>query len=60
METAVEAEGEFIEISLQMLWADAVMGAAQPCLEIGEYEVNDRQKGFSDLRIPRSAKAVWQ
>ena len=34
-----------------MLRADAVMDAAQPGFEIGEDEVDDRQKGFGDLHI---------
>ena len=34
-----------------MLLADAVMDAAQPGFEIGEDEVDDRQKGFGDLHI---------
>ena len=34
-----------------MLRADAVTDTAQPCFEIGEHEVNDRQKVFSDLYI---------
>lgn len=51
IETAVEAEGEFVEIHLQMLRADTMMNTAQPCFEIGEHEVNNRQKGFSDLPI---------
>jgi hypothetical protein len=34
VEAAVEAEGELVEIGLQVLWADAVMDAAQPGFEI--------------------------
>ena len=34
-----------------MLEAGAVMNTAQPCFEIGEYEVNDRLKIFSNLHI---------
>ena len=34
-----------------MLWADAVMGAAQPSLEIGEHKVNDRQEGLGNLHV---------
>ena len=51
VEAAVEAEGEFVEIGLQVLRADTVMDAAQPCLEIGEHEVNDRQEGLGNLHI---------
>ena len=51
IETAVEAEGEFVEIGLQVLRADAVMDAAQPSLEIGEHEVNDRQEGLGNLHV---------
>ena len=34
-----------------MLWADTVMGAAQPGLEIGEHEVNDGQESFGNLHV---------
>jgi len=36
---------------LQVLRADAVMDAAQPGLEIGEYEMNNGQKDFRDFHI---------
>ena len=49
MEALVEAEGEFVEIGLQVLRTDAVMDAAKPGFEIGEHEGNDGQKGFRDL-----------
>lgn len=51
IEATVEAEGEFVEIGLQVLLADAVMNAAKPGFEIGEHEVNDGQKGFRDLYV---------
>ncbi len=34
-----------------MLRADTVMDAAQPGLEIGEHEVNDRQEGIGNLHV---------
>src|SRR3990167_5350223 len=34
-----------------MLRADTVMGAAQPCLEVGEHEVNDRQECLGNLHV---------
>src|SRR5260221_8476384 len=45
VEPAVKAEGELVEVGLQVLRADAVMAAAKPAFEIAENEVNDRQ-GF--------------
>jgi len=51
IEAAVEAEGEFVEIGLKMLWADTVMDAPQPGLEIGEREVDDRQEGLGNLHV---------
>ncbi len=34
-----------------MLRADAVVGASQPCFEIGEHEMDDGQKGFRDFHV---------
>ena len=51
VEATIEAERELVEVRLQMLWADAVMDAAQPSLEIGEHEVDHGQEGLGDLRI---------
>jgi pimeloyl-ACP methyl ester carboxylesterase len=50
----VEAEDEFVEISLQVLLAHPVMGPDQPGLEIGKNAVDDGKKGFGD-RLPPDA-----
>ena len=42
VEATVEAERELVEVCLQMLRADAVMGAGEPSFEIGEDEMKDR------------------
>ena len=47
----VEAEDEFVEISLQVLMAHPVMGPDQPGLEVGKNEVDDGKKGFGG-RLP--------
>src|ERR1035437_6266495 len=51
IEPPVEAEGEFVEVGLQVLRANAVMNATQPSLQIGEDEMDDRQILFGSLRI---------
>ena len=48
---AVEAEREFLEIGLKVSRAEAVMDAAQPCLEMGEHEVNEGQEGLGNLPV---------
>ena len=47
----VEAEDEFVEISLQVLMAHPVMGPDQPGLEVGKNEVDDGKRGFGFIRI---------
>jgi hypothetical protein len=47
----IEAEGELVEVSLQMLRADAVMSAAEPGLQVRKDEMDDGQKIFDDLWI---------
>jgi len=47
----VEAEDEFVEISLQVLMAHPVMGPDQPGLEVDKNEVDGRKKGFGFIRI---------
>ena len=42
-EAPVEAEGELVEVRLEVLWRDAVMHAEQPGLEVRKDEVNQRQ-----------------
>ena len=52
VEAAIEAESLFAGMSLQMLRADAVVNASEPCLEIGEHEVSDGQEGLDNLHVP--------
>ena len=40
---AVEAEGELVEVGLQVLGADSVMGAVEPGFQVTEDEVDNRQ-----------------
>lgn len=54
VETAVEAERELIEVGLQVLRANAMMDAAQPCFKIGEDEM------AATSASPRSGMAVWR
>lgn len=49
--TAVETEGELIEICLKVLRAYAVVRSPEPRLEIREYHVDDWQIILSDLRV---------
>ena len=42
VEPPVEAECELIEVGLEMLVADAVVGAGQPGLQVGKDEMDDR------------------
>jgi polyphosphate kinase 2 (PPK2 family) len=51
VEAPVKAEGELVEVGLQMLRADAVMTALQPAFEVAENEVDDRQVFLGDLGI---------
>jgi len=44
VETAIEPEGELVEIGLQMLRADAVVAASEPAFQIAEDQMGDRQK----------------
>ena len=61
---AVEAgEAEFVELGLQVLRADAVVSATQPCFEMGEHEVNDRQEGLGNVHVATfrdGAMALWR
>src|SRR5271170_5274675 len=43
IESSVEAEGELVEVGLEMLVADAVMDAGQPGFQVGKDEMDDRQ-----------------
>ena len=55
---AVETKRELIEIGLQVLVADPVMGSHQPGLEVGKNGMNDRQELFGHMRI--AAFGDWQ
>ena len=44
VEPPVEAERELVEVGLEMLVTDAMMGAVQPGLQVGKDEMDDRQK----------------
>ena len=51
IEPPVEAEGEFVEVGLQVLVTDPVMDAVQPRFQVCEDEMDDRQILLGDLRI---------
>lgn len=48
---AVEAEGELVEVGLQVLGADAVVRPTQPRLQVREHHVDHRQVILGDLRV---------
>jgi hypothetical protein len=51
LEPPVEAEGEFVEVGLQVLVTDPVMDAVQPCFQVCEDEMDDWQILLGDLWI---------
>jgi hypothetical protein len=51
IEPPVEAEGEFVEVGLQVLVTDPVMDAVQPRFQVCEDEMDDWQILLGDLRI---------
>jgi len=51
VEAPIEPEREFVEIGLQMFFADPVMDAVDPTLQIGKDQVDDRQEFLRDLRV---------
>src|SRR4249920_3450635 len=60
IEPPVEAEGEFVEVGLQVLVTDPVMDAVQPRFQVCEDEMDDWQIFLGDLRIaPFSDGAVF-
>ena len=60
IEPPVEAEGEFVEVGLQVLVTDPVMDAVQPRFQVCEDEMDDWQILLGDLRIaPFSDGAVF-
>lgn len=42
-EPPVEAKRELVEVRLKVLRRDAMVNAIEPCLEVAEYKVNERQ-----------------
>ena len=68
IEAAMKPEHEFIEERRQMLLADAVVSAHQPCLQIREGDVDHRQmcvrfraiavEHHRFMRIPQSVQAI--
>ena len=55
---AVESERELFEVALEVLVADAVMGATEPRLEIAKDAVHPGQELPSPGRVPLSAGAM--
>ena len=51
IEPPVEAEGEFVEVGVQVLVTDPVMDAVQPRFQVCEDEMDDWQILLGDLRI---------
>ena len=51
VEAPIEPEREFVEIGLQMFFADPVTDAVDPTLQIGKDQVDDRQEFLRDLRV---------
>jgi len=43
VEAAIEAKHEFVEVCRQMMLADTVVSAHQPCFQIREGNVDQRQ-----------------
>ncbi len=39
IETSIKSEGKLVEVGLQVLRANAVMGADQPGLQVGEHQI---------------------
>jgi len=58
VETPIEAEGELVEVGLQVLGADAVMGAVEPGFQVREDQVDNRHELFSDLGIAAFGNGV--
>ena len=51
VEAAIEPEGKFVEVGLQMLRLNApVVRALQPSLKVAENQVDDRQVAYVGLR----------
>src|SRR5207342_3086417 len=55
---AVEAEDELVDVVGQMLGANAVMGAQQPGLEVGEGPMDPRQMLGGVLRVADHGRPV--
>src|SRR3972149_6695178 len=55
VEAPVKAEGELVQVCLEMLRADAVVAAQQPRLQVAEHEVDQRQPllGYGGIAVLR-------
>lgn len=51
VETPIEPEHEFVEISLQMMMTYSVMRPKQPCLEVREGDVDHRRVSFGSFGV---------
>ena len=58
MEAPIEAEGELVEVGLEVLGADAVMGSVEPGFQVRENEVDNRHELFGDLGIAAFGNGV--
>ena len=58
VETSIEAEGELVEVGLQVLGADTVMGAVEPGFQVAEDEVDHGHELFGDLGITAFGNGV--
>ena len=58
---SVEAEDEFVDVVGQVLGADAVVGAEQPGLEVGEARrtCSGRARAGAAAATPRSPACGW-
>ena len=51
IESSIKPKGVLVEVGLQVLRADAVVGAEQPSLQVGEDEMDYRQVLLGNSRI---------
>ena len=58
MRAPIEAEGELVEVSLQMLRADAVINACEAGLQVREDEMDNGQKLLATSGSPHSVIGV--
>jgi hypothetical protein len=53
VEPPVKAEGELVQVSLEVLGANPMMTATKPAFQVGKYKVHYRQIFFRDLWVIR-------